>query len=625
LQWKPRQAADRPALQVWIEADSGTAETYFLATVTPPTSGEAIKVPGEYVLLVDRSGSMDGPKRAAADWAVEKFLLGLGKDDWFTLGLFHNTTRWFSRTLVKAGESNVQGAIALLRNYTEHGGTELGVALEQALQVNRRTEGQSRHLLIITDAEVTDGGRILRLASDDAKRVDRRRISILCIDAAPNAYLALELADRGGGLARFLTSDPGEGDITTALDRIMEFWSRTICTDLRLFASSPLIAADRDVCHIGNGCSYVSLGDLPAGHPVWVAGKVAGPDTSPGDASPDGLSFCLTLQDGEKGKPLTPDAMQRLASRAGIKSIYGARKLLGLETLIHSRYQGSDLREGLTRLGYDPEQVLFYNKKSGLYPENNQVNETAALRDFIVSESLKYGLPSSEAAFIAVYRRSGKRVEATALVPNALPHGWSGTLDKVCNNSAMPLPPQMSARSGRKMSRFQMNPSTGIIDMIDRDDIFVPEAKSRSNSEPAGRRSSSGIDRSDEATSVEVIIFDGVPRFDGNEAVIFDSSLDTGALAGSNHRLLAGIRVRFSAGDRRQLDAKGLDLDLKIFVGDMTMPMATVKLADFVRLDRLRPLNIDISAGPRVKVALSAPSGAPSGKLPGMVLGLQFR
>ena len=57
-------------------------------------------------------------------------------------------------------------------------------------------------MLVITDAQVTDDGRILRLADGQAARTDGtgRRISVLCIDAAPNACLAQQLAEMAAAL-----------------------------------------------------------------------------------------------------------------------------------------------------------------------------------------------------------------------------------------------------------------------------------------------------------------------------------------------------------------------------------------------------------------------------------------
>ncbi len=162
-------------------------------------------------------------------------------------------------------------AVSFLERNRDSGGTELGVALEQALQFvpaghARDAAGQSRHVLIVTDAEVTDAGRILRLADEKAGQKDRRRISLLCIDAAPNSFLVTQLAEHGGGVARFLTSSPLEGDITTALDEVLADWAEPALAGLRLEVNRPAAqAAGRSVVpEPGSGGSLVDLGDLPA-------------------------------------------------------------------------------------------------------------------------------------------------------------------------------------------------------------------------------------------------------------------------------------------------------------------------------------------------------------------------
>ena len=119
------------------------------------------------------------------------------------------------------------------------------MALEQALGLERAAGERARHVLIVTDAQVSDAGRILRLAEEEARRADRRRISVLCIDAAPNSYLAQELAERGGGVARFLTSDPEQGDIATALDEVLADWAEPVLAGLRLEVDRPGVAGRR--------------------------------------------------------------------------------------------------------------------------------------------------------------------------------------------------------------------------------------------------------------------------------------------------------------------------------------------------------------------------------------------
>jgi Ca-activated chloride channel family protein len=224
------------------------------------------------VLLVDHSGSMEGAKREAADWAVERFLAGLNEHDSFALGLFHNTTKWFAERTRRATPDAVRDAVAFLKSNRDNGGTELGVALEQALDRSRTTDTPSRHVLILTDAEVSDSGRILRLADSESTKANRRRVSVLCIDAAPNAALANELAERGGGVARFLTSNPDEDDVTTALDEVLADWSAPVLTGLTLEVNrAGAEAAGRTVALLApNPARSIDIGDLPAGRPVWV-------------------------------------------------------------------------------------------------------------------------------------------------------------------------------------------------------------------------------------------------------------------------------------------------------------------------------------------------------------------
>src|SRR5262249_50728589 len=114
LSWKPVQQTDRAALQVWLHADRAKEQVYFLALVAPPATHDPRGTPREVVFLVDHSGSMQGPKWQAADWAVERFLSDMSERDVFALGLFHNTTRWLDRSPRQASAPEVAAAVAFL-------------------------------------------------------------------------------------------------------------------------------------------------------------------------------------------------------------------------------------------------------------------------------------------------------------------------------------------------------------------------------------------------------------------------------------------------------------------------------------------------------------------------------
>ncbi len=589
LVWKPQQERLRPKFSVLLQNDEAHNVGYFLAMIAPPASKEAQLIPAEYVILVDHSGSMEGPKWAAADWAVQKFLFGLNKDDTFTLGVFHNTAKWLSRNLLNASENNVKEAVEFLNNNKDSGGTELGVALEQALSIKKSIGNVSRHVLIITDAEVSDEGRILRLADEEYKRKDHRRISILCIDAAPNSFLAMQLAEHGGGIAKFLTSDPEQGDISTALDAIMEDWQQPVYTGMQLGVAHPHVKVPGKESRNDGKQSYVDLGDLTAGRTAWVCGKLSG---EPFDIRE--IVSSATGMDAEQIK-ITP------IEGTYLKSLYGARTLLGLEFLIHSRYNGNDLRVQLERLGYDPELIMHKKKLFNLYPENNQVNEMEALRNLIVEESMNYGIASSETAFIAVYNKAGKPVEATVLVPNALPDGWSDQFETQISCCQTAPAPSMGKPAGgiaasplsrAKMSSKKIDSSRAIV----QSNSIRHEKASEPVNEPEG-----------------IVVFTGMPTIANGEAIIYDS--ESSAFPGKFDiaTFINRLKISFPDGSPTSMD-KGLKL--LIFVNDMLVPRASVTLADLVRVGGVRPLNVRVDAGMRVKIVLVDPNGAWAPKAP---------
>ncbi|MCB0161164.1 MAG: VWA domain-containing protein, partial [Caldilineaceae bacterium] len=382
LVWRPVQATTRPTLSVFTTHDE--AHTYFLALVAPPAA-TTTTLAREVIVLLDHSGSMTGPKWQAADWAVERLLLDLTADDVFDLCLFHTSTTWFAPAPQPAEDgARVDEAVAWLKSRRDSGGTNLGVALEEALRLPRiEAATPARNVLIVTDAAVTDGGRILRLADQEADREDRRRISVLCIDAAPNAFLANELAARGGGQAVFLTSRPDAEDITTALEAVLTTWAAPVRTDLRLVVPGGEIEG-ADGGRRGDDAAALDVGDLPARQVRWVVGRVPrGEET-----------LHMQLHDGtgvvaEAGADALTEAM------AAIKPLFGVRRVNALEFLSSARYEDAALREQLQRLGYDPATVLPTGREQSVYAETAAKETAAALHDLLRDEALRYGLLTS--------------------------------------------------------------------------------------------------------------------------------------------------------------------------------------------------------------------------------------
>ncbi len=163
------------------------------------------------------------------------------------------------------------------------------------------------------------------------------------------------------------------------------------------------------------GWSVIDLGDLPAGRAAWVVGRVSG--TQP-------LAFNVRASNDWEVASCEVDS--KTDAHPAIKALFGARKVLGLEFLMHSHFGAAELRERLQRMGYDADAVLTSpsNQPAKVYAENVRADASAALHDLLVSEALQYGLASSETAFVAVRKEAGKVIEGSVVIANALPSGW---------------------------------------------------------------------------------------------------------------------------------------------------------------------------------------------------------
>jgi Ca-activated chloride channel family protein len=602
LSWQPQQEKEHPTFHVWLHDAVASGQVYFLALVAPPAvpdPGQAS--PREVVLLVDRSGSMSGAKWAAADWAAKKFLSELTERDAFALGLFHSETRWLSQAVRSAHPDTIQEAIHFLESHQDSGGTELGVAIEQALFLDRATGDFARHVLVITDAEVSDAGRILRLADDEAKRELRRRISVLCIDAAPNSLLARELAARGGGVARFLTSDPQAEDISTALDEVLADWAQPVLTGLQLEINRPKAHAAGRASLGGqvDGTSRIDLADLPAGRPIWVVGRVPRGDSAE-------LLFRVLAPPEREVKARRLDLTRSMHDQPALKALFGARRVLDLEWLIHSGYAGPELASQLGRLGYDPETILADRpaEQPKLYAENLRRDQETLLRKLLVDESLDYGLISSETAFVAVRKESGKPIEETIVVPNALPAGWS---EGFASQLGFRAPTAARTVQSLSLDASALAPTS-----------VRPSARKQAAAhdtdigQPVRAMLTGAAGFSPQAAPPEpdfVLLFSGVPQFADGEALLFDSARSEDAGRLRDGTTLSRLRVRFPGG-APDLAAVDPGLSLLLFLEDLAQPRARVRLADLIRQGGERPLNLLRLPGQRVRILLVDPAGA---------------
>jgi Ca-activated chloride channel family protein len=290
-------------------------------------------------------------------------------------------------------------------------------------------------------------------------------------------------------------------------------------------------------------------------------------------------------------------------SRPALKALFGARRLQGLEYLMVAGLQGDVLREQLGRLGYDPKEITVDQEKT-VYAENARRANREALKSLLVRESLGYGLACSETAFVAVRKEAGERVESHVVVGNALPEGWSEDFLSAPRAAPMGAPASLPMDMSRSASGLgaTLAKALGAPRRAMRSAPIARATSSEGGSQQylsvaaAGGRKDEAIR---EASSARV--FSGVPIFAEGRALLFDSSQE----AFPDETTISRLAVQL----KPMPDSVDGDLTLLLFIGDMAVPRARIRLSRIVRLGGERPLNLHKRSDETVRIVLVDPNG----------------
>src|SRR4051812_48690974 len=223
LRW--RLAGERVQPQLLVH------DGFAMLSLLPPAR-EGIPAPARDVIFVlDRSGSMEGPKIASAARACALLLRTLGPHDRFALQAFDNAAEWMPGGFVGADEEGLARGERWLRSVAARGGTELDLAMGEALErIRTRSEpsGRIAVVVLLTDGQVGDESSVL-------KRVQRElgdaRVFTVGIDTAVNGGFLQRLAALGGGTSSLV--EPGTR-LEEALQTVGREIGRPLVTDLRI-------------------------------------------------------------------------------------------------------------------------------------------------------------------------------------------------------------------------------------------------------------------------------------------------------------------------------------------------------------------------------------------------------
>jgi Ca-activated chloride channel family protein len=133
--------------------DQADPDGFFLLLLAPRPDAEVQTVPKDVILVLDRSGSMEGEKFHQAQDAARYILDHLNPDDRFNLVAFSTGTESFANTLQPA--SQAESASAWVSRQSPVGSTDINRAL---LEAAVSAEGdRPTYLIFLTDGLPTEG------------------------------------------------------------------------------------------------------------------------------------------------------------------------------------------------------------------------------------------------------------------------------------------------------------------------------------------------------------------------------------------------------------------------------------------------------------------------------------
>lgn len=129
---------------------------FFLLMLTPPVAAEESRVvPRDIVLVLDTSGSMEGEKLDQAKAGLAYIVRHLNPEDRFNIVAFSSQTRTYAPALVSPQEA--EAAIAWIEALEALGGTNIYVALTEALGQAQTTSSRPTTVVFLTDGLPTEG------------------------------------------------------------------------------------------------------------------------------------------------------------------------------------------------------------------------------------------------------------------------------------------------------------------------------------------------------------------------------------------------------------------------------------------------------------------------------------
>lgn len=245
-----------------VSVEGAVREGTFTLTVLP--SGDARPSPRDVVLVLDRSGSMQGWKMVAARRAAARIVDTFRGEDRFAVLSFDNVIerpRDLGTGLVDGTDRNRFRAVEHLAALNARGGTEMLTPLDEACRLLAEST-RDRVLVLITDGQVGNEDQLLARLEPGLRGI---RVHTVGIDRAVNAGFLNRLASIGRGRCELVES---EDRLDEAMEHIHHRIAAPLATGLTLHADGLEIVPD--------SVAPSRPGALFPGVPLVIAGRFRG-------------------------------------------------------------------------------------------------------------------------------------------------------------------------------------------------------------------------------------------------------------------------------------------------------------------------------------------------------------
>lgn len=329
----------------------GPDESYFMAVLEPPRRilNEDI-LPGEYVFIVDVSGSMHGFPLEVSKKLLRDLIGNLKTGDRFNVLLFAGGSELLAPESVAANDENILEAIDFIDNQHGGGGTEILPALRRALSLNTKSE-YARSFIIVTDGYVNVEREAFDLIREN---LGEANVFVFGIGSAVNRYIIEGMAHTGNGIPFIVTKHSEAPEVS---EKFREYIKYPLMTDVSISFS------DMEVYDMEPS----SIPDLLSERPVIVTGKYRG------DAGGNVLiKGNAAGKEYEKMITVSKDLISE--KNKAIRYIWARERIRLLDDYSSTGWEDARHREEMVKLGLTYNLLTRYTSFIAVDRKRNDIN-----------------------------------------------------------------------------------------------------------------------------------------------------------------------------------------------------------------------------------------------------------